>query len=409
MKKLTSLLIFILLATGYTQAQWEMQLDLQNYTYLDRIFFLNENLGWSIGCASIEGMTPYFYTTDGGGHWYIDDQWMDIMGDDIVFVNPDTGFIATQNGVIYKTTDGGQSWTGIQTPATQNVIRLFFVDENNGWATLKNQNDAFQLVHTMDGGDNWFTQQVFEINTSGLLSIYFLSDRIGFGGGGYYDIENNNEYSSIVKTINKGETWESIYLTQNTFYAIYDLFFFDTITGWAVGGKPSMQYLLMHTDNGGETWEEHTIESTYDLYSINCICFVNDSTGWIGGAVELGYGIIYFTNNSGENWHLQQMFYEPILDIQMLNSDTGWAVGGGYIYHTTNGDSIYVENVNENKLIKNLFTFFPNPTNGIITIKTPHSLTGKCQLMISGLYGDRIFHLNNITIEQLNNRTLSPL
>ena len=51
MKKLTSLLIFILLATCYSQAQWEMQLDLQNYTYLDRIFFLNENFGWSIGSA----------------------------------------------------------------------------------------------------------------------------------------------------------------------------------------------------------------------------------------------------------------------------------------------------------------------------------------------------------------------
>ncbi|MCX6235422.1 MAG: hypothetical protein NT175_12030, partial [Bacteroidetes bacterium] len=74
MTKLKFFLLFLLFIPHYSKAQWEIQLDLQNFTYLDRIFFLNENLGWAIGCATIEGMTPYFYTTDGGENWYLDDE-----------------------------------------------------------------------------------------------------------------------------------------------------------------------------------------------------------------------------------------------------------------------------------------------------------------------------------------------
>ena len=51
MRPLRVLLCFSLFAVTDLQAQWEMQLDLQNYTYLYRIFFLNENSGWAIGSA----------------------------------------------------------------------------------------------------------------------------------------------------------------------------------------------------------------------------------------------------------------------------------------------------------------------------------------------------------------------
>ncbi|MCX6233161.1 MAG: YCF48-related protein, partial [Bacteroidetes bacterium] len=358
-----------------------------------------------IGCATIEGMTPYFYTTDGGENWYLDDEWLDIMGDDIVFVNPDTGFIASADGVIYKTINGGLSWTAIQTPATQDVNRLFFVDENNGWATLANQDANFQLIHTTDGGYNWSTQQVFEYNISLVRSLYFINDSIGYGGGGYIDIENNDTYSCIVKTQNKGETWESTYLTQNTFYSFHDLYFTDTITGWVVGKTP-YEYLILHTNNGGETWEEQTIADTPEPSRVSCVFFVNNTIGWIGGGGP-GFGVIYFTHNGGEDWYLQQLFYEPIWDIQMLNCDTGWAVGADYIYHTTNGDTLSIEDVKENKFVRDLFTINPNPANGFFTLKTTQPLpTLMCQLLITNLYGEPVFQLNKVTVEQLNNQAI---
>ncbi|MCX6233163.1 MAG: YCF48-related protein [Bacteroidetes bacterium] len=256
----------------------------------------------------------------------------------------------------------------------------------------------------MNGGDNWYTQQVFEYNLSIIRSLYFINDSIGYGGGAYYDIENDDIYSCIVKTLDKGETWEIIYLTQNTSYSIRDLFFTDTINGWAVGTKPYQQYFLMHTDNGGETWEEQTIACTPEPNGLDCVYFVNDTTGWIGGAGS-GFGVIYFTHNGGEDWQLQQELYSQIGDIQMLNCDTGWAVGADYIYHTTNGDTILINGVNENKPKKDFFAIYPNPTNGIFMIKTAYkSPMVICWVLITNLYGDPVFQLNNVTIEQSNSQ-----
>jgi len=147
MKRLKLLFLLLLFTTASTQAQWEVQLDVQNFTPLDRIFFLDENYGWTIGGG------PYFYTSDGGQNWYLSDHLLDIQGTDIAFINHDTGFIASKNGIIYKTVNGGQNWTDIQTPATQDVMRLFFVDENNGWATF--QYNSGYLLHTEDGGNTW--------------------------------------------------------------------------------------------------------------------------------------------------------------------------------------------------------------------------------------------------------------
>ena len=356
------------------QAQWDVQLDNQNFTSLERIHFIDENYGWAIG-------DPYFYTTDGGQNWYLDPNWWpeEHWGKDIVFVNHDTGFIAARHGIIHKTVDGGNNWTVIQTPATQDIMRLFFVDENNGWATLDNFIDSSQVIYTIDGGDNWFTQRVFAINLSYIRPIYFINDSVGYGAGGYYDVVNDDSYSSIVKTQNKGETWKISYLSQNSFYTIGDIYFRDTLMGWAVGEKTSSNvYLILKTGDGGKTWTEQTIENTHEPGSVNCVYFVNDTTGWIGVGKQLltdPYGAIYFTDDGGENWQLQQEFHKAVLDIQMLNCDTGWAVGADYIYCTTNGDTIIINGINESSKGTDFFTVTPNPTNGVFKIKTNHQLS----------------------------------
>jgi len=172
----------LLFTTSYLQAQWEIQLDNENFTHLDRIFFLDQNNGWAIGGGTLDGGAgPYFYTTNGGEQWYLDDDWMNIVGSDIVFVNIDTGFIAVPNGIIRKTTDGGQNWTDIQTPATQNVIHLFFVDENNGWATLAYPSN--KILHTTDNGNNWELQEYVTFQNSGIESMFFINNSTGWGGG----------------------------------------------------------------------------------------------------------------------------------------------------------------------------------------------------------------------------------
>ncbi len=373
MKQLKLLYIFLLFTTGSLIAQWEIQLDVENFTHLGNIFFLDENTGWAIGDNSNSG--PYFYTTDGGQNWYLDENWIDNNGTDIVFVNHDTGFISANNGIIRKTIDGGQNWVDIQTPATQRITSLFFVDENNGWATLHNSGN---LLYTVDGGNIFELKQVY-INTPSIVSaLFFIDNNTGWVSGGYDD--GSNIYYEILFTNDQGSNWYTQYSVIYLFHIFYDIFFADSLNGWAVGQKSSLNtYLILKTENGGETWQEDTIpDLIYPggfvaevsvLYSIQ---FINDTLGWITGADETNSGCILLTKDGGETWKQQEVeyYYEnPIYDICMVDENNGWAVGGSYIYHTTNGDTIV--GLTNHRHTEEFIKINPNPFKDFIHLQIP--------------------------------------
>ncbi len=410
MTKLKFLLLFLFFTAGYARAQWEIQLDVEGFTFLDRICFIDSLNGWAIGGTTIGSGGPYFYTTDGGENWYLDDDWWDVAGGDIVFVNRDTGFIATQHGKIYKTTDNGQTWDTIHTPATQDVIHLFFVDENNGWATLGSYSEG-KILHTIDDSDNWELQSFIESVNANIESLFFINEDEGWGGGDYST--GGIDYSVIKYTNDKGENWIEKYISTTQYYWFQDIFFTDTLQGWVVGQKSSINtYLLLHTEDGGETWTEQTLaENSYGSPTrANCVFFVNDTVGWVGTGEPWfpGNGSIYLTTDGGENWNLQQEFYDyGIFDIQMLNQDTGWAVGGNYVYHTTNGDTITITGVNENRISDGLFTISPNPSLGIFTVHEQNiNQKGFHNIVITNTNSQTVYQLSNQTTEQLKNFTI---
>ncbi len=381
-------------------AQWEVQLDVENFTYLDRIHFVDSLYGWAIGGATIGTSSPYFYTADGGKSWYLYSDWVDIMGTDINFVNRDTGFIASANGIIYKTTNGGQSWDTIQTPAEQDVLRLFFVDENNGWATLDNQNHNYQLLKTTNSGQSWDTVKVFETNISSIESLFFINDSIGYCGGCYADIENQDSYTTISKTVNKGQDWDIIYEGKNQFFGIHEIFFINNSIGWAVGEMPSQKYGIIKTSNGGKTWQEDSLpELTYRLGPnrqasiIFSIDFINDTLGWLTCTDDQSsrnqHGYILITTDGGKTWEQQHLAREnKIYDIVAMDNNNAWAVGGDFIYYTNNADTLIIPMLIEEQQL-NLFTIYPNPTNGKFTVNMA-SYTSYSQIQITDIKGNII-------------------
>ena len=205
-------------------------------------------------------------------------------------------------------------------------------------------------------------------------------------GGGIHDYVNNDTYTAMMKTQNKGILWDTCYLSKNTFYSFSDIYFIDNLSGWAVGQKSSINaYLLLQTEDGGATWQEKILpELIYfngtpvgEASIIHSIQFVNDTLGWLTCEGKYHSGYILLTNDRGETWQQQYVnenIKKPIYDICMVDNNNGWAVGADYIYHTTNGDTIIINGIDENIKEKDLFTIAPNPTNGVFTIKTNHQL-----------------------------------
>jgi len=128
----------------------------------------------------------------------------------------------------------------------------------------------------------------------------------------------------------------------------------------------------LHTENGGITWTEKTLDGESAPTRINCIFYIDDSVGWIGvGEPETTnpYGAIYLTKDGGQSWLFQQSFDKAVLDIHMINKDTGWAVGVDYIYNTTNGDTIIQTKIEEDIELQDFIGIFPNPTTGNISLR----------------------------------------
>lgn len=197
--KIKILLLLLFSTIGITHAQWDVQLYMNNFSFVDKIQFINETHGWAIGNG------VYLYTTNGGENWTVDPDWINTNYNDIFFVNQDTGFIAAPNGIIRKTTNGGQSWRDIQTPTTQPVARLMFADENHGWATL-GLNATGLFLKTIDGGETW---NIKESGVELFHNPYFLD----INNGWFIGWENN--VGTIFKTTNGGECWDTLFTCQN--------------------------------------------------------------------------------------------------------------------------------------------------------------------------------------------------
>src|SRR5688572_32257835 len=73
--------------------------------------------------------------------------------DDLHFLDLETGWIATGDGAIYRTDDGGASWSAQFNDAGRYFRCIRFADNLHGFAgTLTSSN---VLYRTTDGGANW--------------------------------------------------------------------------------------------------------------------------------------------------------------------------------------------------------------------------------------------------------------
>src|SRR5690606_30094317 len=105
--------------------------------------------------------------------------------DDVFFIDQHTGFLAFKES-IFKTTDGGVSWTTVLTLSPSNPKHnasayfhsIFFINALVGYAV----GDFEKLFKTLDGGTTWM-EVSWTGNTQPYISftdVYFLDEQVGF-------------------------------------------------------------------------------------------------------------------------------------------------------------------------------------------------------------------------------------
>ncbi len=267
---------------------------------LQSVEFPTKDTGYAVG----EVMRK---TTDGGLTWTathpFNYPYSNTKMFDAFFLNTDTGWASGYYGSVFKTTDGGNSWTWQNTHCTALLRSIHFFDANNGIAVGTN----YTTTRTSDGGTTWITDSFPNPSYYGHHDIFFITPLIGYRCGAQ---------GTISKTVNGGASFTS--QTSGTSYYLLKIYFLNPLKGFAIGEHGT----LLKTLDGGVTWTTITLPSTSYL---SAIAFYDTLNGFIAGES----GIFYVTKDGGSTWTYKSNNFGTINDITFYDNYNGYMVGSG--------------------------------------------------------------------------------
>jgi photosystem II stability/assembly factor-like uncharacterized protein len=123
----------------------------------------------------------------------------------IHFIDTTIGFISGGSGVIYKTTDGGQSWLQKPTGTGQQLNNIYFLSTNEGYAV----GAGGIMLHTTDVGENWALESTG--TNKNRYKIFFTDPAHGWAVGENGTILKYGEFTACHiadKEINYGKLVE---------------------------------------------------------------------------------------------------------------------------------------------------------------------------------------------------------
>lgn len=212
---------------------WDILLhDRSMGVFLDIVFFDEQN------GLSITSRDKILKTSDGGRTWNTIktyDRWHDNLRE-FYFHDKNNGWITGQS-VFEKTTDGGDNWEKYNFPGDSLIVyrTVFFLNNKDGYLGIYSLEKEAQLFKTQDGGVSW--TEIKTITEKGeIRKIQFYDENTG------WVLKSNGIY----KTTNGGVNWTQQIGDRN----FVDMIMFDTLTGWATSAGQS----LYATIDGGKNW-----------------------------------------------------------------------------------------------------------------------------------------------------------
>lgn len=226
---------------------------------------------------------------------------------DIKFRDPLHGFATSQTG-IYKTTDGGSTWTVFSTAANYFSIgaagtNATFVNSSN---TILNTLDGATLTPATYSSAQGFTD-CFYPNPNACLAI------------------NSN---SVWKSSNGGAYFSPIYSFSSSYTGNSVIMFTDELEGFAARGTA-----LYSTYNGGFSWSlVHSAES-------NITSVLDQNGSYVYYTTGTG---LFKSSNGGSSWlSVLQYPLAENADIQFVNSTLLYLSAGQIIYRSTDGGNTW--------------------------------------------------------------------
>jgi len=378
-------LLLLLSAFASAQLTWSPLPNIAsnlNGQRFDDVFFLNENLGW----AANGYYASVYKTTDGGVTWT---QQLSnaILGSNhyfrnIEFLNENVGFLGTLNGKFYKTIDGGTTWNLVSiTPNPPAICGLDCV----GTSTIYGCGAYFSPAYIIKSSDGGATFQRIDMSAyaNALVEVLFTDENTGFASG------NNASGAVILKTTDGGATWSTIYNGSIAGEYVWKLQILasnpNVIFGAIEAVAPNNGKLLKSID-GGVTWTTKNAPEP----EIQAVGFVDENHGWMGGH-DTGF---YETLDGGDTWtnttvgsNLNRIFF--------VNNDVAYACGTT-IYKMTN--DLAVNQFQELARVPLTVRVAPNPIKDKLSLEI--DFRGNDHLML-GLYSETGQFIKQLKLDEI--------
>lgn len=366
--------------------------------------------------------------------------------DDVYFISPDTGLIATGLGTIHKTYDGGTNWStkyttfgfgsyfrsiefnkhgncGIVGSLYGQIYRS--TDAGETWTDISanisdtgldgkkmcglgHWNNTFygvgwwgsgtaRVYKSVDSGLTWTTSYLDTSIVSGLVDVVCVSADTLFASGFQFHGTPAVMRSVVIKSTNAGQTWSRVFMDTVFGGRIWKLQFLNGQFG--VGSIEPLYadtVAMIKTTNGGQTWQTITAghrHSTY--YGTQGIGFASPTHGWIGGY----YTGIFETKNGGNTWTLIDSNMDLVNRFFYIDSTRMYASGVTvYKYRDTvqyTPPSLAVANPAAPRAYSHtLHPVSPNPATGRIKIEFDLKYRSNTLLQVVSVDSRQIFTIS---------------
>ena len=123
--------------------------------HINDITFIDEKTGWIIGDYLMYNC--YIYKTEDSGETWTEQivlHDIDVVLKGIYFADKDNGWAVGVSGLIFNTTNGGDSWNAQDSGVSGFLFRVMFTDANTGWilGAINPENNKLCLMKTTNGG-----------------------------------------------------------------------------------------------------------------------------------------------------------------------------------------------------------------------------------------------------------------